>query len=77
MIVKCKCGKEIMTEGDAHVLVPTPEGYTLNCGCFFQAKIDKETKEALTYALIILDEIKTIEMTVKTAMFKIEGVIRC
>jgi len=39
MMVICDCGKEFLTECDAHVVIPS-QNYKLNCGCYFVREIN-------------------------------------
>lgn len=64
MLVECnKCKKEILTECDIYVVIPT-ENYAINCGCEFLGKSEQLEKE-LDKISNKLTIIKTILVTHK------------
>ena len=40
-----KCNKEFLTECDPYAIIPTNNGYDLNCGCVFVETQEKQLKE--------------------------------
>lgn len=40
MLVSCRCGKEIITEADVHVVIPALD-YEINCCCFILEELEE------------------------------------